>query len=289
MRGSMSDIEKTSVAPWKRIAKMWNTWFTSPSRISKEEVEKYKAWLIELKEKGCQKALVMGATPELRDILNELNYEVTIIDINQEMITAMTHEMKTKNSKEKIINSNWLDNPLQTDYFDIIIGDAIFPNIPWDERQNLLNEIKRLLKPDGYFVTRAFCIPKNHPRKTVGEVLEFFKDREPTYENSLKFVLELQILSFNSETHIATFSDPKELLEKQMKGGKFEFETENLNKLAKMIYDFWCQKFLDKLYIYNTVDLEEQEYSQLFNIEKRYEAKDNEYSDITPMYLLQLK
>ncbi|MCK5176926.1 MAG: hypothetical protein KAQ92_04325, partial [Candidatus Aenigmarchaeota archaeon] len=62
---------------------MWNNYFTPPSRISKEEIQNYRNWLKKANEKKeSKKALVLGATPEIRDILKENNYEITIIDIN---------------------------------------------------------------------------------------------------------------------------------------------------------------------------------------------------------------
>ena len=139
------NIENTSVI-WKQIADMWSTYFTSPSRLSKGEIEKYRLWLEQKKKNGAKTALVLGATPEIREILYDLEYKTTIIDINLEMILAMNSQLKTKFTSETIIKSNWLENPLKSNFFDIIIGDAIFPNIPWGERKTLFLEIKRLLK-----------------------------------------------------------------------------------------------------------------------------------------------
>ena len=42
----MADILEKTVAPWKVIADLWNTYFTPPSRISGDEVIKYREWLI---------------------------------------------------------------------------------------------------------------------------------------------------------------------------------------------------------------------------------------------------
>ena len=71
---------------------MWKNYFTVPSRISSDEVEKYREWLKEInKDKKPLKALVLGATPELRDALTEFGYLLYSIDINLDMFLARTY------------------------------------------------------------------------------------------------------------------------------------------------------------------------------------------------------
>ena len=279
------NIENTSVV-WKNIADMWNTYFTPPSRISHQEVEKYHEWLKSLKEKGAKTALVLGATPEIRDALNESGYKSTIIDINPEMIQAMNSVMKTSNPEETIVCSNWLDSTLQSGYFDVIVGDAVLPNLPYSEREKFFSEVKRLLKPSGVFLTRAFCVPKENRFATLEDLLESFKAREPTYESALKLELELQFLSYNPKTHLGTFLNAKNLIETIRGENKFNTGSENLDKILDIVWDFWSTKFIDKVFVYEYRDEEEKEYGAHFDIEETYESKDNEYSKITPMYVL---
>ncbi|MCK4555447.1 MAG: class I SAM-dependent methyltransferase [Candidatus Aenigmarchaeota archaeon] len=281
------NIENTSVV-WKNIADMWNTYFTPPSRISPGEVEKYKEWRKSLKEKGAKTALVLGATPEIRDALNESGYKSTIIDINKEMIRAMDSVMKTNNHEETIVCSNWLENSLESGYFDVVVGDAVLPNLPYNERQKFFSEAKRLLKPNGVFLTRAFCVPKEKKFATLEELIEHFKTRKPTYENALKLELELQILSYDPKTHLGTFMDAKKLIETIRGENGFDTESENLDKTLDIVWDFWSTKFIDKVFVYEYRAEEEKEYSAHFDIVETYESEDNEYSKITPMYVLKM-
>lgn len=279
------NIENTSVV-WKNIADMWNTYFTPPSRISHQEVEKYREWLKSLKETGAKTALVLGATPELRDALNELGYETTIIDINPEMIRAMDSVMKTRNPEETIVSSNWLDNDLQSGDYDVVVGDAVLPNLPYNAREKFFSEVKRLLKPSGVFLTRAFYVPKELRFEALDALLEHFRAREPTYENALKLELELQYLSYDKKTHLATFRNAKKLIEKIRGGNGFDTGSENLDKTLDIVWDFWSTKFIDKVFVYEYRAEEEKEYRAHFNIIETYESEDNEYSKITPMYVL---
>lgn len=279
------NIETTSVA-WKQVADMWNTHFTSPSRISPREVEKYREWLRELKGDRPMRALVLGVTPEIRDALNGFGYETTSIDINLEMILAMNSLLKVKNPDEVLIRANWLDSSLKDGYFDVVVGDAVLPNIPWKERGRLLSEVKRLLKPGGFFITRAFCVPRKKPFANMEELLGHFSEKEPSYKSSLELVLELQILAYDPKDHLGTFTKPKEMLEKIRGENGFDSGSGNLDKILEMVWDFWCKKFVNKVFIYAYRDEEEGEYREFFEIMETFEADDNPYSEITPMYSL---
>ena len=283
------DLEKTA-APWKAVADMWNTYFTQPSRVSKDEASQYKKWLSKYSDADTSKnVLLLGVTPEIRESLAGLNCNVTCIDINKEMISAMDSVLKAKNPKEIILNENWLVNSLSDKSFDIVVGDAVLPNVAWADRDKLLMQIKRVLKPNGLFMTRAFCVPRKKPFRNMDEILAKFSDRKPDYQSALEFVLELQILAYNPKDHLGTFSKPREMLAKIRGVDGFSFESESRNKILEMVWSFWCVKFVNKAYTYAYRDEEEEEYKKYFDTVETYEARDNSYSDITPMYILRLK
>ncbi len=284
----MSEKFEKTAAPWKDIADMWNTYFTQPSRVSKDESNKYKEWLSNCTD-SSKEILLLGVTPEIRESLAELKCNVTCIDINKEMISAMDSVLKIKNPNEKILNENWINNSLSDNSFDVVIGDAVLPNVSWEDREKLLFEVKRVLKPNGLFITRIFCVPREKPFKNVDELLKKFSTREPNYQSALEFVLELQILAYDPKDHLGTFSKPKKMLEEIRGENGFDFDSDNLNKILEMVWDFWCVKFVEKVYTYAYRDEEETEYENYFEIDEIYEAIDNDYSSITPMYILRMK
>lgn len=281
------DIKTTSLA-WKQIAYDWKTYFTPPSRISPDEIEKYREWLDKLnKDRIPLRALVLGVTPELRDMLFDFGYHVYSIDINLDMFLAMDELLKNKNPDEVLVRANWLNNPLANKYFDVIIGDAILPNIPWGERSLLLSEIKRMLKPRGVFLTRAFCVPDEKPFSSVDEILEHFSKKEPNMQSALEMVLELQILTYDPSDHLGSFAKAKEALEEYHNRKGFKFSG-GLQKIHDVVWDFWCKKFLNKVFLYAYRNEEEKEYEKYFKIEQIFEARDHDYAKITPMYFMKL-
>lgn len=284
----MKEDIKTTSLPWQQVAYMWNNYFTVPSRISRQEVEKYRKWLGEInKDKKPLKGLVLGATPELRDALLDFGYKVYSIDINLDMFLAMDELIENKNPTEVLIKSNWLDSPLAENYFDVVLGDAVLPNIPWDDRPRLLAEIKRLLKPDGVFLTRAFCVPDKKPFSNVEEILEHFSKKEqPTMQNALEMVLEFQILTYDPKDHLGSFAKARDVLEEYHKRNGNKFDNKNLQEIHDIVWDFWCQKFVNKVFVYAYRNEEEESYEKNFKIMDTFEAADHDYSKITPMYFL---
>jgi SAM-dependent methyltransferase len=283
------NIKNTSLA-WKSIAYMWNNYFTVPSRISDEEVKKYREWLREInKTKKPLKALVLGATPELRDALADLGYEISSIDINKDMFLAMDQLLKNKDPKEKLIIGNWLENKLPNDFFDVVVGDAVLPNIPWSERLNLLKKIKNLLKPNGVFLSRSFCVPENKSFNNVEQILEHFSKKEqPIMQSALEMVLELQYLAYDPKDHLGSFAKAKDVLEEfhMRKGSKFT--NKKLQEIHDIVWNFWCKDFVNKVFVYAYRNEEEKDYKKYFKMAKVFEAKDHDYSKITPIYFLKV-
>jgi hypothetical protein len=276
----MSDISKTST-PWAQIATMWGEFFTSPSRISKEEQSQYRKWF-EREKQG--KALVLGVTPEIRSELLPLKYQVTCVDINLDMILAMNQLMPKLSQTEILIRSDWLSVPLEKLAFDIAVGDAVLPNLPWDLRVKQLAKVHELLAPGGAFITRAFCAPSEKRFNSVDEVLSAISKRsdQSTVQQSLELVLELQYLTYNSGDHCGSFRKAKDIADRHRAK-----QPEIMNNPAvELLYSFWFEKFIDKVFLYATKDEEEEQYRQFFKIEKKFEARDHHYGALTPMYLL---
>ena len=284
----MKEDLKTTSLPWQQVAYMWKTYFTVPSRISPQEVEKYREWLKEInKDKKPLKGLVLGATPELRDALVDFGYKVYSIDINLDMFLAMEELLRNKNPNEVLIRANWLDNPLADNYFDVVLGDAVLPNIPWNERPHLLSEVKRILKPDGIFLTRAFCVPDKKPFSNVEEILDHFSKKEQSImQSALEMVLEFHILTYDPKDHLGSFAKSRDVLEEYHKRKGDKFENKKLQEIHDIVWDFWCKKFVNKVFVYAYRNEEENDYKKYFKTMEVFEAKDHDYSKITPMYFL---
>lgn len=279
-------LKETSFA-WKKIAEEWKTYFAPPSRTSPGEEEQYRKWLAELAiGKESQKGLVLGATPELRDGMVEHGYDLTSVDINPEMFRAMDELRKSIAPNEQLIEASWLDMPLEDDSFDVVVGDAVLPNVPWEERDRFLSEIKRVLKPGGVFLTRAFYVPREKRFSSIDEIFEHFSKKEATVQSTVEMAFELLMLTHDDALHAGSFTEAKRLLDEYHKKHGATFESENLQKMHDVIESYWLTKLLGKTWIFAYREEEEEQYRKHFTIEKTFESPDHDYSHLTPMYFL---
>ncbi len=123
-----------------------------------KEVASYAQYLPE----KCEVGIVMGMTPELRNIAAEHCNLLISIDISQPAIQTYKNWLNPESQqKEKIIHGDW--NDLEH-FLDIkpgfIIGDGIFGNItPLVQYTSLLKSIRTMLSGTGSFITRQCLMP----------------------------------------------------------------------------------------------------------------------------------
>lgn len=148
---------------WERMAKLWNE-FSKPGRPSKGDIKNYDKLLkISLDGKFSPRIIVLGATPEIRNLLYKYSKtkgaEIICVDMTKDMYMAMSKFVKNKNSKERFIHVNWIkiSKKLKLAKADIVIGDFVIGNIGGNEVK-FLNEISKVLKSGGSFITRAQII-----------------------------------------------------------------------------------------------------------------------------------
>lgn len=160
--------------PWKKLADTWNL-FTVGVRPSSKNIKDYESFVLEaIKGQKSPRVLLLGSTPEIRDMLTKYpQIEVTVLDANVEMTLAMTKLMKQKPVNEICIEANWLSASLAHDYYDIIIGDFVKGNIPYLQQDLLFQNMKNFLKPNGCYVERMFCCKTTKPY-SYEEVIEKF-------------------------------------------------------------------------------------------------------------------
>lgn len=119
------------------------------------------------------RALLLGSTPELRDLVLKLGGELVTVDLSLEMLEKSYEIMKQKKAaieREIIVIGDWLNNPLADNNFDVVLGDLSFINISRKKQEKLFIKIKKLLKGNGYVVMRNIVRNQYSPIKTVAEI-----------------------------------------------------------------------------------------------------------------------
>lgn len=162
----------------EKMSKEWSA-FIPPERPSFEEMAIYEDYLKKVIEKRGKniKALILGATPELRDLLAKYKIKTICADINPDMVEAMNRLLEVSDGKEKIVITNWEKITLKDKQFDIILGDHFIHWIPFKNWDDFFRDKKRLLKDGGYIIANVVTVEKNEAI-TIEKMIEIFKAKK---------------------------------------------------------------------------------------------------------------
>ena len=128
-----------------------------------------------VKNKKHFKALVLGATPEIRDLVLELGGSLVTLDVSTDMIVKCNKLMRyAGHKKEKIIIGDWLESGLADNSFDVVIGDGVTNNISVKDHSRFFKENHRLLKKDGYLIIREFVFNSKIAPDSVKKITQKF-------------------------------------------------------------------------------------------------------------------
>jgi len=124
-----------------------------------------------IKNKPNFKALVLGSTPETRELVNKYNGHLCSIDISIEMMLKTKELVKIESEKlEHLLRSDWLDNPLAENYFDVVLGDGVANNVSLDNQKLFISQLHRVLKPGGHLIIRECCINPDRPIQGIEQI-----------------------------------------------------------------------------------------------------------------------
>jgi hypothetical protein len=89
---------------WTGITKEWAV-MIPPLRPSFGEITIYQRCLENIigKKRKKIRALILGATPELRDLTARLGIDTTIVDVNPNMVRGMTELLEYSDGQEKVV------------------------------------------------------------------------------------------------------------------------------------------------------------------------------------------
>ncbi|MDP1833448.1 MAG: class I SAM-dependent methyltransferase [Candidatus Moranbacteria bacterium] len=143
--------------PWnKQLAKDWKN-YPAPVRPGLEMAIYEKIIKRVLAGNKNPRILILGSTPEFRDLL--LKHKITPIccDVNPEVYKALKILME-RNGKELFVESDWLDLD-DAHRFDLIMGHNVINMIPINKQGLFIKNIADNLKPDGIFATTVVIRP----------------------------------------------------------------------------------------------------------------------------------
>jgi len=224
-------LNKFNKSNWAGALSLWDK-YTSPFIPSKKDIKNYLSALNILKEK--QNILVLGTTPQIREILPKISNHITVADFSFQMILGMSNfSDQIFPENERWIKSDWifLDEFLKNKQFDIVIGDLVLRNIDPKDQSRFLLKISKLLKNNGHFISRFHILNESNIALTNNHIIKTVFD---TYWNKEDKLLEDLLVSrlFDKNTDFSTNLINKRNVVKNIK----EYLRKNIrNKREKLI------------------------------------------------------
>jgi SAM-dependent methyltransferase len=138
------------------------------------ELKNYKFYLARsLKNKKNPFVLVLGATPELRDLAIKLGAFCVAADVSANNLEKLTGVMKFKNSdKNLFIKSDWLKlrEIFKPRIFDAVLADASLNNFPAEKHEQIFKDVNSLLKPGGRFLAKNLVYLPEKAKDGLAEI-----------------------------------------------------------------------------------------------------------------------
>lgn len=232
----MMSMKKDSFAtPWKEVADRWEALYTPPGRPSSEDCLRYGDYIKRAKRGNCTHALVLGATPEIRNVLHNLSVEVTILDANLEMILAM-NTFVARQEEDVLIRGNWVENPLADNFFDMVLGDLTWGNVPRAQWDNFHHTVRRVLKPEGYYIHRVTVIPEQWRVQPIEETLRHYGAMPFSQQRHFELFFHLLTDSYNPTTKTMSLNGVREILSPVWNG---KTNIPGAGRLLERLFAFW--------------------------------------------------
>ncbi len=230
---------------WKNVSEWWGK-LNSPWTPSLGEYKIYEKFLkktTNFKDKD-RKMLILGATALLRELGYKYGYQITLIDINQEMVKDQTRFLGLKIPKEKVVIGDWLemDKIFKNQQFDVIAADHSVINVKFKNWPKLYKNIQNLLKPDGSVLWATTVY--NHRKH--GQVKDLVKSYRPNKSEKDRFIRIYKLFGnpkFHDKNHGFHFGQADKEIGKLAK--KKSFSKEQINEM-KLNLGNWTSVILQK-------------------------------------------
>lgn len=143
--------KEESLKIWQKNAERWFS-VGSPWRPSRGDIAIYEKLA---GNKIAGNVLILGSTPELRDLVAKNGNCPTVMDMSTIMLKKMLLLTKTaKAENEKWITSEWEDASISGNLFDLVLGDMVWWVLSVPNQIILSDKIAQVLMPDGSFISR---------------------------------------------------------------------------------------------------------------------------------------
>jgi len=253
------------------ILKNWAS-VKEPIRPSAEENRFYEHYVERISKLCNPRMLVLGATPDFRDMAIKRGIKPLCADLSRPVFDAMKAYMHEEGDEE-FLQCSWLELPGDRK-FDLVIADCALNMLSKDALIPYFEGISRVLTDDGLFVQRICTANESLDLDDYAEALKDY--REKRYDMNI-FLYTLYFKNCLQEVHFPDLS-PTEIYEQKL----FPYHTEEEIAVIN------CYAFQNRAYFPFKADLDEA-MSLFFDVVEIRDYDDTGCWDTTAQYVTRRK
>ncbi|MBU1694253.1 MAG: hypothetical protein KJ726_09105 [Verrucomicrobia bacterium] len=162
-------------------------------RPTRELLEVYDRWIARTAERRGARMLILGSTPELRDLALAHGLVPVSCD-HSPVIWESMKALMTQRGPEEFLQVNWLEIP-EAHPYDLVAGDGSLVMLRPDQIEPMLLKIAKLLAPTGAALLKVGVRSRPFaPKDFTDAVAEYRRTRPPMslHEYVLILVTELR-------------------------------------------------------------------------------------------------
>lgn len=259
------------------IAKEWEKYAGYTVRPLPSTIDYYSK-IIYSQYKKKQLFLTYGGTPEIRNIFQNLNINVCVMDKSEEMIRAMgrlTHLQQPIGHTETILIQDWLEKPIKKNYVDFVIGDDAINMVDWNQFDLFLSNTHHLLSHKGIFVCHLLVKPDDYLiNKSFSTLMAEYKSGKILSIYDL--ASQLNFICFDKQHYSMGWQQTIKILGKE-KLDLLKPDLDFINTFGYCNSRFYCppQKVFERLV------------KKYFSIVEIFYPHEHEYCLFEPVYVLE--
>lgn len=120
------------------------------------------------------RVLILGSTPEFRDLVSSLGLVPTVVDHSRENYLSLGLLKASKDLPEHFVQSDWL-NYSPDEPFDIILSEAAFNVVEAQASRELYRRCRDFLRPNGRLLAKNWVRPVGYT-KTLSELTSGYRN-----------------------------------------------------------------------------------------------------------------
>ena len=269
--------EETKTATWNNYyAIIWKD-IKPPIRPYEDEIRYFKEIIKKKVDTETDvKVLILGSTPELRDIVYSFNLSPTVVDYSIENYEMMG-ELCRYERNDTVVCCDWMDMLyyLSPDSYDIILGEAAFNVIRPDYTEKLFCICNKLLKNHGQLVIKQW-IRFTNSRPSIADLHRIveYKDEDFYFLNCYP----LHIMFYDFENEVVYLKEIAKQLKFLFQQGKITYqEYQSIERLNYSNVELKVYIPIEKHFV--------QHFDKYFSICSVLRSNVN-YGDLHPIYVL---